>query len=126
YAEQRRCSPLNAELAGLEPHVIATGVWWLPQVAAATVHDARWFGVMSDTDIQHVASSSERFWWVWTSEGRVPEASGYLRGAAPLPVGDYTPVLVKKLSTRDLEAVLYAVEPQGNAGGAEFRPIMST
>jgi hypothetical protein len=90
----------------------------LPQIAAPTIHDVRWFGIVDDADLEHVASTSDRFWWVWTPEPLASGETSYLRGRAPLPAGRYTPLAVKQLSTRDLEAVLYGINREQSPAGA--------
>jgi len=108
---ENKWAELNAELTTLQPDIVVTAIWWLPQVAAPTVGTMHWYGVTGNQDLETVASLSHQFWWVWTTESPTGFIDRQLQNTARLPAGHFSLIAKRQLATRGLEADLYQVVP---------------
>lgn len=106
---QNQWTQLNTELALLEPNVVATAVWWLPQVGAPTKEQLHWYGVGDDRDVEKLTRVEKCFWWIWTDEPTSDPWELPLHHVSTPPNTNLAQLEVRKLCTRGLEARLYCV-----------------
>ncbi len=119
YREEERWARLNQELLSLEPRVVATSIWWLPQVAAPTLGQMSWYGITDEQQLDGVASLEGHFWWIWTREDPSTTEDPSLRAPARvrltqagiLPPSRFEALAVRELSARGLHATLYEPIP---------------
>jgi hypothetical protein len=110
-ALQTQWTQINAELDALEPKVVATAVWWLPQVGTPTEQRVRWYGVRDASDAGQLVTVENCFWWVWTNEPTSDWWEFPLHHVAglSLPNVNLNRLEVRELPARGLEAVHYCV-----------------
>jgi hypothetical protein len=115
YGEEERWARLNEALLTLEPRVVATSIWWLPQVAAPALGQMSWYGITDEQQLDGVASREGQFWWIWTHDDpsitedpslKVPARVG-LTQRDNLPPSRFAVLAVRELRARGLHATLY-------------------
>jgi hypothetical protein len=106
---QTETTALLQELNDLQPRVLATGVWWLPQLAASTQPAPKWYGLAESAEGTVLRSAEPCFWWIWSNEDAAPDELPLHHIGSPVPG---LPVREKRtFSARDLEGALYCEAP---------------
>lgn len=112
---QRQWTDLNEQLTSMQPKAVVTAIWWLPQVAAPTIGNMRWYGITEFDDLSMLPSETALFWWIWTDEEPSGQEAHSIQSRPSIPMERFSPILRRKLPTRGLEAVLYEVTDKADS-----------